>query len=40
MMIKKLGLEVDIAENGKIGVPSNPGLGVDVDEAKIERYSV
>ena len=27
-------------ENGKIRVPSNPGLGVDVDEAKIERYSV
>ena len=27
-------------ENGKIGVPSNPGLGVEVDEAKIERYKV
>ena len=27
-------------ENGKIRVPSNPGLGVDVDEAKIERYRV
>ena len=27
-------------ENGKIRVPSNPGLGVDVDEAKIEKYSV
>ena len=26
-------------ENGQIGVPSNPGLGVEVDEAKIERYS-
>jgi L-alanine-DL-glutamate epimerase-like enolase superfamily enzyme len=27
-------------ENGKIRVPMGPGLGVEVDEAKIERYRV
>ncbi len=26
-------------ENGRIRVPSGPGLGVEVDEAKIEQYS-
>ena len=27
-------------ENGKIRVPMGPGLGVEVDEAKVERYQV
>ena len=25
-------------ENGRIRVPSGPGLGVEVDEAKVEKY--
>jgi len=29
-----------VFNNGRIGVPTGPGLGVEVDEAKVEKYRV
>jgi L-alanine-DL-glutamate epimerase-like enolase superfamily enzyme len=35
ILVEKLKIE-----NGKIEVPLGPGLGVEVDEGKIEKYRV
>ena len=33
-------LQTLTVEQGRLGLPSSPGLGVDVDEAALERYAV
>jgi len=40
MLREIIGNPIELRDDGTIPVPQEPGLGVDVDEAAVEKYRV